>query len=367
MKKCVILAAVLALLSQGMTALAAPAPSAGACIVMHADTGEVLYEYNADVPMLIASTTKIMTAAVVLENCELTDSVAVSKSCTLVEGSSAYLKAGESYTVEQLLYAMLLASGNDAALALAEHTAGDCESFVRLMNAMAERLGMVNSSFRNPHGLDEDGHCSTARDLAVLTAYCMENADFARIVSTVTYTLGENTYTNHNRLLVMRGDVIGVKTGYTAAAGRSLVSCAERDGTRYICVTLSDPDDWNDHCALYDWAFAAARYSAVVTPEQSFELPVISGETDAVSVSPERELRALVRGAEDVRIAVELPAFVFAPVEAGETVGRIRVLSDGELVDECALITTGRADIQNGIELTAAERFGRVWRMAGNR
>ena len=177
------------------------AVSAKAAILMHADSGRGLYEKNADEHMLIASTTKIMTAIVVLEHCELDDLVEVDSRSAGIEGSSMYLKAGESYTVEDLLYGLLLVSGNDAASALALHVADSMEEFAELMNAKAAELGMTESSFKNAHGLDEEGHFSTARDMAKLAAYCMGNEDFARIAGTVSHTVGEQTLVNHNRLL----------------------------------------------------------------------------------------------------------------------------------------------------------------------
>ena len=226
---------------------AEPGVSAKSAILMHADSGRVLYEKNADEHMLIASTTKIMTAIVVLEHCALDELVEADERSAGIEGSSMYLKAGESYTVEDLLYGLMLASGNDAASALALHVADSLEDFAALMNEKAAALGMTESSFKNPHGLDEEGHYSTARDMAKLAAYCMENPDFARIAGAVSHTVGEQTYVNHNRLLREYDGCLGLKTGYTMAAGRTLVTCAERDGARYVCVTLNDPDDWDDH------------------------------------------------------------------------------------------------------------------------
>ena len=253
------------------------AVSAKAAILMHADSGRVLYEKNADEHMLIASTTKIMTAIVVLEHCELDDLVEVDSRSAGIEGSSMYLKAGESYTVEDLLYGLLLVSGNDAASALALHVADSMEEFAELMNAKAAELGMTESSFKNAHGLDEEGHYSTARDMAKLAAYCMGNEDFARIAGTVSHTVGEQTLVNHNRLLREYDGCLGLKTGYTMAAGRTLVTCAERDGARYVCVTLNDPDDWDDHKALYDWAFANYSFAEVIPAGLSYEVPLISG------------------------------------------------------------------------------------------
>ena len=228
--------------------------SASAAVLMDADTGQVLYDHNGSRRMLIASTTKIMTALVVLERASPGEEVTVRQE-HMTEGSSMYLKPGERVTVEELLYGLLLCSGNDAAAALADHCGGTA-SFVRRMNGLARELGMEDTSFANPSGLDDDGHYSTARDMARLAVYAAGNHTFARLCSTRSVTVGGRTMTNHNRLLRTVPGCIGMKTGYTRAAGRTLVSAAERDGRRLVAVTLQDGNDWADHAALYDWGFA---------------------------------------------------------------------------------------------------------------
>ena len=231
--------------------------SATAAILMDADSGEVLYEKDAGRRMRIASTTKIMTALVALERARLTDTVTVTKD-HMVEGSSMYLKPGETVTVEELLYGLMLCSGNDAALALAD-CCGGLEAFVAAMNDKAAALGMTGTSFANPNGLDDENHYSTARDMAVLAAYAAKDPTFRRICSTRTATVGGRTMTNHNKLLSQVEGCIGMKTGYTKAAGRTLVSCAERQGRRLVAVTLCDGNDWADHKVLYDLGFAAVE------------------------------------------------------------------------------------------------------------
>ena len=227
--------------------------SATAAVLMDADMGQVLYEKNGDRQMLIASTTKIMTALVVLEHAAPDDVITVTPD-HMAEGSSMYLKAGETVRVEELLYGLLLCSGNDAALALTE-CAGGLTPFVALMNEKAAALGMARTSFVNPNGLDADGHYSTARDMAVLAAAAMENPTFRRICSSRSVTIGQRTMENHNRLLRQMEGCVGLKTGYTQAAGRTLVSCTEREGCRLVAVTLQDGNDWADHAALYDYGF----------------------------------------------------------------------------------------------------------------
>ena len=238
--------------------------SATAAVLLDADTGQVLYEKNGDEQMLIASTTKIMTALVVLEQAGLDDTVTVTRD-HMAEGSSMYLKPGETVRVEELLYGLLLCSGNDAALALTA-CAGGPEPFVALMNEKAAALGMTRTSFANPNGLDAEGHYSTARDMAVLAAAAMEEPTFRRICSSRSVTIGQRTMENHNRLLRQVEGCIGLKTGYTKAAGRTLVSCA----CRLIAVTLRDSDDWADHAALYEYGFCltAPRMTAQQVAER---------------------------------------------------------------------------------------------------
>lgn len=341
------------------------AVSAKAAILMHADSGRVLYEKNADEHMLIASTTKIMTAIVVLEHCELDDLVEVDSRSAGIEGSSMYLKAGESYTVEDLLYGLLLVSGNDAASALALHVADSMEAFAELMNAKAAELGMTESSFKNAHGLDEDGHYSTARDMAKLAAYCMGNEDFARIAGTVSHTVGEQTLVNHNRLLREYDGCLGLKTGYTMAAGRTLVTCAERDGARYVCVTLNDPDDWDDHKALYDWAFANYSFAEVIPAGLSYEVPLISGAEMTAPAETEGAAYALIQNGESYDMELELPAFAFAPISEGDRAGRAVACSDGQEIASVRIVYSEDVEVDRELKLTPGERFLRFWVLTG--
>ena len=227
--------------------------SATAAVLMDCGTGRILYEKNADRRMLIASTTKILTALVVLEDCGMQQEVNVTGR-HMAEGSSMYLKIGEKVTVESLLYGLMLSSGNDAALALAEACGGEARC-VRRMNELAEEIGMDGSHFENPNGLDGEAHYSTARDMAKLAAFAAENPTFMRICSTISAQTGGRSLKNHNRLLRELEGCVGMKTGYTKAAGRTLVSCVERDGRTLVAVTLQDGNDWADHAALYAYGF----------------------------------------------------------------------------------------------------------------
>ncbi len=331
-----------ALADGGASAPAAPETSAGAAILIHADTGEALYEHNADERMLIASTTKIMTALVVLENCSEDESVKIDARSAGMEGSSMYICEGEEYTVGELLYGLMLASGNDAASALAIHAAGSEEAFAALMNEKAAELGLEDTHFANPHGLDAADHYSTARDMARITAYAMENEAFARIAGSRRAVVHGREIYNHNRLLGEYPGCIGVKTGYTMAAGRALVSCAERDGARYICVTLSDRDDWRDHSALYDWAFGSYEYREVISPDTLYRVSAVNCAGSYALARAESAAYALAeRGSPEAELTLELAPFVIAPLEAGERAGRIYAYAGGELIAARDLVFTG--------------------------
>lgn len=324
---------------QGVQAVESPPEvSAQSAIVYHGDTGRVLWEKNADAKMLIASTTKIMTAVVAIENCDLSETVTVTKEMADVEGSSMYLQAGAQYTLRELLYGLMLASGNDAATAIAIHVAGDEQAFAERMNQKAAELGMTQTSFENPHGLDGATHYSTAADMAKLAAYAMENSVFAEIVGTRNTTIKGLTYVNHNKLLWQCEGVTGVKTGYTMAAGRTLVTSCERNGQRLICVTLSAPDDWNDHEKLYDWAYATYQNHLLIPKETQFLLPVVSDHETTVTVEPLTDVTVFTESSDRAEYTVELPRFVFGPIYTGEKAGRIVVTMDGNQVAEVPLV-----------------------------
>ncbi len=294
--------------------------SAHSCILIDADTGRVLYENQADTRSLIASTTKIMTALVVLEHLPLTQEFSVPAEATGIEGSSMYLKAGEILTVEQLLYGMMLQSGNDAAIALALVCAGSVEEFVVLMNLKAQKLGLSHTHFENPNGLDGQQHYSTARDLAKLTQYALENEDFRHIVSSKTVNMGNRSLKNHNRLLWQCEGCIGVKTGYTKAAGRILVSAAERNGRTLIAVTIHDGNDWQDHMNLLDYGFSQYQTkTAILKGETVAQIPLLNGQTAAVTAG--EEFACALSEGEALTIKTEHPRFAFAQGESGTFAG----------------------------------------------
>lgn len=318
-------------------------------------TGTVLEEKNADQRMLIASTTKIMTALIVLERCDLRERVTITAGQCAVEGSSMYLRPGEEHSVEELLYGLLLASANDAAVALAEHTAGSVDAFASLMNEKATQLSLRNTHFANPHGLDAPEHYSSARDLALLTANAMQNETFCHMFSAASYSCGGRVLRNHNKLLEEYDGCIGGKTGYTRAAGRTLVSCAERDGLRLICVTLSDPNDWTDHAAAYDAAFAEYVFSSF--PADGWRtLPVISGKASAVPLRCDTTY-LLLQKESDIQTVIELPRFVFAPVRAGDVIGAMTVKADGKTVLRQEILAAQDVPLDRNLRLMPWERF----------
>ena len=279
--------------------------------------------------MPMASTTKIMTAIVALENCDVSETVKVSPDAVGVEGSSVYLSAGEELTLGDLLYALLLSSANDAAEAIAIHVSGSVEGFVGLMNDTAREIGLHDTSFENPHGLHAEKHYTTALDLAILTAYALRNEQFSEIVSTYKYNIKSMDGTvrylvNHNKLLKSYDGCIGVKTGFTKKGGRCLVSAARRDGLTLITVTLSAPDDWNDHRAMLDYGFL--NYKSVLLCEKGEKIMSVhnvSGETLPLTLATTENLRVTVKkGGEEVKRTVECPRFFWETPKENETVGR---------------------------------------------
>ena len=244
-----------------------PQVSAKSAALLDGMTGECLCEKNGDQRALIASTTKIMTGLLVCEAGDLDRTVTVPETAAGTEGSSMYLKSGETLTRCELLYGMMLHSGNDAALTLAISISGSEAAFVRQMNRRACALNLTQTHFANPHGLDSGENYSTALDLARLAQAALQNEQFRAVVSTKTITCAGRTLTNHNKLLWRYDGCIGVKTGYTRHAGRILVSAAERGGRMLIAVTISDPDDWRDHVSLLDYGFAVLGSDTPVYPQ----------------------------------------------------------------------------------------------------
>ena len=347
---CALLTLSLALLSycpiraqpKGDTAiLSASAISAQSAILIDAHDGKVLFEKNARTKMGMASTTKIMTALVVAESCDIEEVIETDARAVGVEGSSIYLTAGEKLTVEQLLYALLLASANDAAVALALHVSKNVELFAEKMNQKASSLGLKDTHFVNPHGLYDEDHYTTAYDLAVIAKEALKNDTIKKIASTYKTTIplcnGEGTrvLVNHNKMLKLYDGAIGVKTGFTKKTGRTLVSAAERDGLRLIAVTLNAPNDWNDHTLMLDYGFE--NYTRTIffdTGEFRYALGICGGKEE-YSLLTNAEPIALTLKKEHGKETYTVETccrVICAPIRAKAELGRVIFECDGESV-----------------------------------
>lgn len=313
--------------------------SAQSAVLISADTASVLYEKNAYSQMSMASTTKIMTALLALEEAERggDSAVEITEEMVAVEGSSMGLQAGDKITLTGLAAGMLLASGNDAANAVALYLSGSQENFACRMNDRAEEIGMKDSHFVTPSGLDDEAHYSTAYDMALLAREALKNDKFSELASSSTYQIDflepkkKVSYTNHNKLLWMYEGCIGVKTGFTKKSGRCLVSAARRDDVTLIAVTLNAPDDWDDHIALLDYGFFSVKSVSFDGSHFSARVPVAGSESESVSVRgvDGGSLSLPTEDAENVTSRAILPRFLYAPVQKGDKVGKIQYYLDG--------------------------------------
>lgn len=320
------------------------AASARSYVLYCADNGEVLLSHNMNERLPMASTTKIMTTLLALEHADRDNATVTFTQDMIAEGSSMYLQPGEKVTLRDLAVGMMMQSGNDAANAAALTLADSYGDFADMMNARAQQLGMKDTHFVTPSGLDDEQHYSTARDMAVLMACALENASFKEITAQTDLSVDfidppdkRVSYHNHNRLLSLYPDCIGGKTGYTDAAGRCLVTAAQRDGLTLIAVTLDDGNDWNDHMALYDYGFS--HYGALTPDDATFRVPVVGGTTDSLTAFVGVSAPVVVPAdrTDDVVRRVYLPPFLYAPVRRGQPVGRVTYLLDGEALYEADL------------------------------
>lgn len=311
----------------------APRVIASAALLMDSQTGQILYEQNAHVRREPASTTKILTAIIILEESNLADKVRVSKRAARTPGSTMHLKAGEVHSVHDLVHGLLLRSGNDAAVALAEHHSGSVEAFAQKMNQRALALGAKASQFKNPHGLPDPQHFTTAFDLALITQYAMRNPRFAQIVAYRSTGLKyeelrrEVVMHNTNALLHMLPEADGVKTGTTGNAGRCLVFSGTRQGQRLIGVVLNDRNRFGDAASLLRWGFTAFRLHYYGKDgERVAQVPLIRGKKEQLPLMLEQPIAmVLPAGAPAPELAVNLPRPVRAPVKAGQVVGEASV------------------------------------------
>ncbi len=327
--------------------------SAKSAILINAQTNEVVYEKNAYEKRGMASTTKIMTSILALENGNLAKSVTAKDVDVHIEGTSIGLKDGDKITLETLVAGMLLESGNDAANVTARAVGGSKEKFISLMNRKAKEIGMENTCFKNPSGLTEDGHFSTAFDMALLGSYAIKNEHFRRICSQeflrVSYGNPEyqRTFTNHNKLLQSFDGVFGIKTGFTKASGRCLVSAAEKDGVTLVAVTLSAPDDWNDHKKLLEYGFDKVKAYTETFDVENIEINVVGSDNKTIKVKLKSDLvYTSIKQYTNTETVVFSEHFLYADVKKGEVVGLVKVYSsDKKLLCASELISEENAPV----------------------
>ena len=363
----VLLAAILLLPLPTAKAAGEPGVSAQSAVLISGDDGTVIFEKNAHEQLAMASTTKIMTALLTLEEAGRSGDpvIGITEEMVRVEGSSMGLQAGNRLSLINLTSGMLLASGNDAANAAALYLGGSQEGFAELMNERAREIGMTETNFVTPSGLDDDMHYSTAYDMALLGREAMQNQEFARIAGSATLQVEfvepeqKISYQNHNKLLHLYEGCIGIKTGFTKKAGRTLVSAARRDGTTLIAVTLNAPDDWDDHMAMFDYGFATVKTLQLGGEALPETLPVAGSDKQGIALRMGQQVSMTlpVEQAEGVESRVLLPRFLYAPVRAGEKVGRVQYLRDGEEIYSVPIIASEEAQVLVLPEQSWWERF----------
>jgi len=315
-----------------------PEISAQTAIMVEANTGEVLYEKNADVKAFPASITKIMTALLAIENGNLDKKVKISKNASGVEGSSIYLETGERIPLRDLVYGLMLRSGNDAAIAIAEEIGGSTEHFVLMMNKRARELGAYNTNFMNPNGLHNPNHVTTARDMALISIAAMKNPEFKKVAAAKSWVAnrGEGKYNyffNKNKVIYQYEGGTGIKIGFTKAAGRTLVASSERNGMALICVVMNAPNWFQDTYKLMDYAYNQYEAVKVLTGQQPLKVVKIQGgEKDFVRIGPKEDILCPVRKGADSRISVvyELTDSRKAPVKRWQEAGQLKIYVDGK-------------------------------------
>lgn len=332
--------------------------SARSAVVIDAASGRVLYEHNSNEKRGMASTTKIMTALCALEYGDMNKMVTISPTSSGVEGSSMYLAKGEKISMTDLVYGLMLVSGNDAATAIAENVSGSVEKFAQLMNKKAAEIGAYNTSFTNPHGLSDENHYTTAHDLAKITAYAMQNPTFCEIVATKKKTLAANedgyarTLVNHNKFLSMYEGCVGVKTGFTKATGRCLVTAAEKNSMRLVCVTLNDPDDWSDHKELLNLSFNSySPYKIKSVNEFVATADVSGGTADTLDLVTASDLYFPIKQGEENNIELEVEPFeeLTTPIKKGDVLGKIIIKIDNAICGEFPAVAKTDIEVKQKI------------------
>lgn len=350
-------------------AVSALSTSAKAAILINGDTGEVIYEQNADKQLPMASTTKIMTGLLLCEYGDFDKEITVTAQMVRVEGTSMGLMAGDKVTLHDLLYGLMLSSGNDAANVIAYTLGGTVDGFVKQMNRKAEELRLNNTHFETPSGLDGESHYTSARDLANLSRYAMQNEAFSEAVSSKSATLNygnppyKRTLTNHNKMLRTFEDAVGIKTGFTKKSGRCLVSAAKRDGKFVIAVTLNDPNDWRDHSALLEYGLNAVKITEVTPEVTDYTLPIIGAEQKAINIKIEPKTFSSL-DENNIICEINLPRFVYAPISEDEAVGSV-VYKNGENIIDTVPVLAGKnikeAEIKPKFKTEFIENFKNIF------
>lgn len=351
--------------------------SAKSAILICADSGSIVWSKNELEPLAMASTTKIMTSILTLEHAAAhgNKEVEITPEMVRVEGTSMGLMPGDIVDLQALATGMLLPSGNDAANAAAIAVSGDTEKFIELMNEKSRLLGMKDTKFSTPSGLDKDNHHSTAYDMAILGAYAMENEEFAKIVSQkssqVKFINPSKTLTlkNHNKLLRLYENCIGIKTGFTKLAGRCLVSCAEKDGIRLVCVTLNAPSDWDDHMALYKYGFENTITKNFNDKNFKSTIKVVGSEKEEIPIGSIKDFSVNLKSEQENSVVrkVELPENHTAPIQRGQIIGKVIYYLDNRIIGENEIIALEEAPKKeikkSGFFKNLTEFFSKIFRL----
>lgn len=325
--------------------------SASCAVLMCADTGEVLYSKNPHEKRSMASTTKIMTALLAVREATPEREITVTKEMVSVEGTSMGLLPSDKVSLRELVYGMLLSSGNDAANTVACVLGGSPEGFAVMMNEQADLIGMEDTNFVTASGLDSEGHYSTAYDMALLASECIKDPLFREVCSSRTAKLSYGnppylrTLSNHNRLLWSCEGVIGVKTGFTRKSGRCLVSAAERDGVTLVAVTLNAPDDWNDHIRMLEYGFDTVETESFEFDASAYQVSVYGGKTASVAVHA-TEAPVLVKQSRIYETVVLMSPYVYAPVNKGQILGKVLIRYGGKTVAEIPLAASADSAVK---------------------
>lgn len=321
-------------------------------IVMEVSTGRILYEDNAFEQKYMASTTKILTAITIIENCNLDEVITVTSKSVGIEGSSIYLEEGEKLTVKDLLYGLMLRSGNDCAVTLALHCRENINEFADLMNATAERIGAENSNFTNPHGLHDDNHYTTAYDLAKISCYAMKNDIFREIVGTKTVKIPFTTreydryLVNKNKMLKEFPDSTGIKTGYTKKAGRCLVSSCKRDGMELVCVVLNLPPMFEESKQLLTNAFNNYKLYKLYESDEIIDFIPISNSNKSCGVYVKEDIYFPLSNEEvnQTNVVFNIPDQLCLPIEKDKEIGEIQVFVQKRLLFCKKIYTINKID-----------------------